>query len=259
MSPLPAAASCRSPRAAPGEDRRVAFTAPREGRRARPAGGWWSGGASTGPSHRGAQQAWGCTEAHDRDCDVGEWRVLFFRHRCQRRQGDKCFHGNQMHQRRVHERPGAGAERLPRGDRRAAVPAPVPVRAAGALPEVSAAGGQAGALCHGALFHGAPPPPPPPPPPSRNPADCHRKVPRAAASSVALGLDPAFHDTQATKQGGLTHHTHARTPTFPRTHVHTHTHVPTHTRSHVHTRSHAHSATTASGPCRAPVPGFPAL
>lgn len=42
-----------------------------------------------------------------------------------------------MHQRRVHERPRPGSQRLPRRDHRPALAHPVPLQPAGVLPRVS--------------------------------------------------------------------------------------------------------------------------
>lgn len=52
--------------------------------------------------------------------------------------GGRPVLGDQVHQRRAHQRPGAGGQRLPRGGRGPQGAAALPVRAAGAAPQVSA-------------------------------------------------------------------------------------------------------------------------
>jgi len=60
-----------------------------------------------------------------------------YRGRCEGGPGHLCLHGNQMHQRRVHERPRPGSQRLPRRDHRPALAHQVPLHPAGVLPQVS--------------------------------------------------------------------------------------------------------------------------
>lgn len=51
--------------------------------------------------------------------------------------GGRPVLGDKVHQRRAHQRPGAGGQRLPCGDSGQAGAGPLPIRTAGAAPEVS--------------------------------------------------------------------------------------------------------------------------
>lgn len=59
------------------------------------------------------------------------------RDRCEGRTGHLCLHGNQMHQRWVHEWPWPGTQRLPRWDNCPTLAHQVPLHSAGVLPQVS--------------------------------------------------------------------------------------------------------------------------
>lgn len=59
------------------------------------------------------------------------------RHRCEGSTGHLCLHGNQMHQRWVHEWPRPGTQWLPRWDNCPTLAHQVPLHSAGVLPQVS--------------------------------------------------------------------------------------------------------------------------
>lgn len=99
---------------------------------------------------------------------------------CQAGAGGRPVIGDQVHQRRVPQRPGAGGERLPRRDRGQAGAGALHVRAAGAAPEVRAA-------CGHAEPQGPPSTSPPAPAPAALPCSSWGSLP---ANPVALGQDP---------------------------------------------------------------------